>query len=60
MGYDYFLMLNDNSKPGGYGSCGKSCTRHKLTILSEVDQDVYVTFHAEDGRDISKSCKTTK
>jgi len=45
-GYDYFLKLNDtSSSPGQWSWCGAECTRHVVTLTSEVDQQVHISGH---------------
>ena len=42
----YFLMLDDPAyKTGRDRNCGSSCTRHKLTVTSQVDQYIWVGAH---------------
>lgn len=56
---DYFLMLDDNSQadnPGDFYYCGAECTKHNLTITTDVTQEVYLTAHLWDSRGMSKSC----
>jgi hypothetical protein len=60
-GWDYFMMFNDNSRPSGsQHHCGSSCVSHKLIIASDVDQEVAVTMHGYDSRDVSKECLRQK
>ena len=48
-GYDYFLRLDDKTRPNGQlPDCGKKCVRHELQITSEVMQDVWVSAHRWD------------
>ena len=57
---DYFLKLDDDgtgSTPGSYRWCGSSCTRHKLTIKSDVDQTIWVAAHTWDRRGIPSACR---
>ena len=59
-----FLKLNDTSaatNPGSYEWCGRKCTRHVLTITTEVEQEVIITAHTWDSRCMAKKCvsKTT-
>lgn len=62
MHHSYFLMLNDNgmkgSEAGIYSWCGSECNRHKMKIVSPVDQVVYVTAHTWDQRSEPKECTT--
>ena len=42
----YFLKLNDpGEKNGRDRNCGSGCTRHKITVTSAVDQEVWVGAH---------------
>ena len=59
-----FLMLNDDASnpdysgsPGSFRWCGGSCTRHTLTLTSSVDQDVYLTAHTWDARNMADECE---
>ena len=48
---DYFLMLGDNTQsdnPGDTYYCGSLCTKHTLTLTSEVEQKVWVSAHTWD------------
>lgn len=48
-GYDYFLRLDDKTRPNGQmQDCGKKCVRHELSITSEVTQNVWVSAHRWD------------
>lgn len=41
-----FVMFNDpETQPGRDRNCGAGCTRHKLTITSDVDQTVWIGGH---------------
>ena len=58
MHYDYFLKLNDNSEPSGRSMyCGKDCTRHHLTVVSPIEQEVWITAHTWEDRDYPEKCK---
>ena len=42
----YFLMLNDPAKKNGRDrNCGSQCTRHSLTVISDVDQYIWIGAH---------------
>ena len=58
MGSASFLKLNDNTNsPGSYDWCGAKCTRHELTLTSEVAQTIYLTAHTWDDRGMpDKQC----
>ena len=58
MGSASFLKLNDNTNsPGAYDWCGAKCTRHELTLTSEVAQTIYLTAHTWDDRGMpDKQC----
>lgn len=44
-----FLMLGDQTaKDGDFRECGSSCRRHRLTLESEVAQQVWITAHTWD------------
>lgn len=56
--YDYFLMLDDQTdSPGTWSWCGKTCTRHKVTVYSDVAQTVYVTAFTWEKRSYPKECQ---
>ena len=58
MGESHFLMLNDQlDSPGSWPFCGSECTRHMLTLTSEVDQTIYLTAHTWDDRGMAAQCK---
>lgn len=43
---DYFLMIGDPAKRNGRDrNCGSQCTRHALTVTSQVAQYVWVGAH---------------
>ena len=45
----YFLMLDDTtSTDGQFSQCGSNCTRHQLTLTSDVRQTVWLTAHTWD------------
>jgi len=49
MHQDYFMMLDDpSSTPGVWNWCGATCSRHTLTVTSEVAQNVWFTAHTWD------------
>ena len=59
--YDYYLNLDNPDKPslgknGQFSWCGYNCERHELTLTSSVDQEVYVTAHTWDSRNMAESC----
>ena len=55
---DHFLMLNDQTKsPGKWPFCGKRCTRHMVTVISTVDQPIYITVYTWDTRSYPKECQ---
>jgi hypothetical protein len=55
---DYFLMLDDpSSNPGKWSWCGPTCSRHTLTVTSEVDQNVWFTAHTWDKRGKPDECE---
>mmetsp|Transcript_3792 Transcript_3792/g.4355 ORF Transcript_3792/g.4355 Transcript_3792/m.4355 type:complete len:171 (+) Transcript_3792:1096-1608(+) len=57
MKHDYFLKLNDTTKPNGTKSwCGAKCTRHKIAVWSKVAQQVYVTANTWDNRGSPGKC----
>ena len=59
----HFLRLDDDSaaeNPGRWGACGAECTRHVLTLTSDVDQTVYVTAHTWDKRGVADICETVE
>ena len=52
-------MLDDQtSEPGAMRTCGAGCTRHAMTLTSEVDQKVWLTAHTWDKRCLAANCKT--
>ena len=54
---DYFLMLDDStSEAGSLPWCGESCTRHTVTVKSDIEQTVYVTIHLWDKRSMGDTC----
>ena len=56
---DYFLMLNDTTTPNGeFYYCGAECTRHTVTISSDIEQTVYVTAHTWDKRSMGSTCNS--
>ena len=59
---DHFLKLNDDTaadNPGGFWWCGQECTRHTLTVTNdaEVTQNVYITAHTWDDRQMADECE---
>ena len=51
-------MLDDKtSVPGVSDSCGATCTRHDMTLTSDVDQTVYVSAQTWDS--LRADCKKT-
>ena len=54
---DHFLMLDDKTVQNGKWSwCGPTCTRHIVTVKSDVDQDLIVTAHTWDERTYPQEC----
>lgn len=55
---DYFLMLDDQTtnSAGAWNWCGAECTRHVLTVTSDVAQDVFVTANTWDQRSAPSEC----
>ena len=54
---DHFLMLNDKTGQNGKWSwCGPTCTRHTVTVTSDVAQDLIVTAHTWDERTYPQEC----
>ena len=55
-----FMKLNDESQktsPGIWeGMCGEECTRHTLTLKSDIAQTVYLTAHTWNDRGIPDRC----
>ena len=55
----YFLRLNDDGSNSEKGQlCGSDCTRHVLTVKSEVDQTIWVTGHTWDERGMPAKCRS--
>ena len=55
---DHFLMLNDpQESPGSWSWCGITCTRHTLTVTSEVDQIVFLTANLWEQRTYPEECR---
>ena len=53
-------MINDETTSrGSLSSCGSSCTRHELTVTSEVSQIVWLTAHTWDQRCMATFCQVT-
>ena len=55
----YFLMLDDQTQadhPGDFYYCGATCTKHTLTLSSDVEQSVWVTAHTWDRRSMGNTC----
>ena len=54
------MRLNDNSakdNPGTWnGVCGSSCTRHTMSLKSDVTQTVYLTAYTWDDTGVPASC----
>ena len=50
--HSHFLFLDDRRQlvPGEWEFCGRTCTRHKLDVESEVAQDVFITLHTWENR----------
>ena len=62
MGESHFLMLDDPAPANGNGAswatwCGADCTKHTLTVTSDVDQTVYLTAHTWDSRGMARQCQ---
>ena len=38
--------------------CGKGCTAHKITVRSEVAQEVFITLNTWDRRSLPNKCKS--
>lgn len=52
-------MLDDKtSEPGTIKTCGAACTRHEMTLTSEVEQIVWLTAHTWDERCLAPKCQT--
>ena len=54
-----FLKLNDTSaatNPGQEDWCGRKCTRHVLTVTTEVEQDVIISAHTWEDRCMAEKC----
>ena len=58
-----YLKLNDQSLAndpqryaGSWPWCGSTCTRHKMEITSDVTQDIYLTAHTWDSRQMPSLC----
>ena len=50
-------MLNDSTPANGkFQSCGSKCSRHELTLTSDVDQTVWLTAHTWHERCMSYEC----
>ena len=57
MHQDYFLMLNDDGSKAMEGEKYYATnTLHKLTITSDVDQNVRVITHVWEDRGFPKKC----
>ena len=59
---DHFLKLNDDTaaeNPGAFWWCGEECTRHTITVTNdaEVTQNVYITAHTWDDRQMADECE---
>ena len=59
MHMDFFLMLDDQTKnqPGIMPNCGKDCIHHKLRVVSDVDQEVWITAHTWSDHALPEQCK---
>ena len=58
-----FLKLGDDSieeNPGKWSWCGSECTRHTLTLKSDVTQDVYLTAHTWEDHCEKGQCSFNK
>ena len=54
--YDYYLKQNERTRNGVWSFCGPSCSHHKMQIVSDVDQTLYVTGYTWDKRMLPKRC----
>ena len=57
----HFLMLNDNTQAENPADeawwCGTDCTKHTVTVKSDVAQTVHITAHTWDDRCMADQCE---
>ena len=57
--YAKFLKLDDDTEPNGtFPWCGATCVKHRLTVTSTTEQEVYISAHVWDKRIMPDSCET--